>query len=368
MNLTGIFDTHAHYDDERFDEDREALLALLPQKGVCGVINCGTTVATSQVSVSLAERYGYFYAAAGIHPEEANGITDADFDALLPLFNHPKVVAVGEIGLDYYWDSVAKETQLDVFARQLDLANQLHLPVIIHDREAHEDTLRLLKQYRPQGVMHCFSGSAEFAKEILKLGLYIGLGGAATFKNARKAVEVAAMCPADRLLLETDCPYMAPVPHRGKRNDSSLIVHVAQRLAEVRGEDAQTLVDRCRENAKRLFQIETSDRTGNSLVTVTIDRPRGSVHPKYPNLVYPINYGYVAGVSAPDGDWQDAYLLGVNEPVQQFTGKLIAVIHREDDAEEKWVVCPETCSFSKEEIEDAVRFQEQFFHSKIRMI
>ena len=225
MNLNGIFDTHAHYDDERFNEDREALLASLPQKGVCGVINCGTTVSSSQTAIALAEQYAYIYA------------------------------AVGEIGLDYYWDEVPRGIQLDVFAQQLELANQLHLPVIIHDREAHEDTLRLLKQYKPQGVMHCFSGSAEFAKEILKLDMYIGLGGAATFKNARKAVEVAAMCPADRLLLETDAPYMAPVPFRGKRNDSSLIAYVAERLAEVRGEDAQTLVDYCRENAKRLFQI-----------------------------------------------------------------------------------------------------------------
>ena len=225
MNLNGIFDTHAHYDDERFNEDREALLASLPQKGVCGVINCGTTVSSSQTAIALAEQYDYIYA------------------------------AVGEIGLDYYWDEVPRGIQLDVFAQQLELANQLHLPVIIHDREAHEDTLRLLKQYKPQGVMHCFSGSAEFAKEILKLDMYIGLGGAATFKNARKAVEVAAMCPADRLLLETDAPYMAPVPFRGKRNDSSLIAYVAERLAEVRGEDAQTLVDYCRENAKRLFQI-----------------------------------------------------------------------------------------------------------------
>lgn len=256
MNLTGIFDTHAHYDDERFNEDREALLASLPQKGVCGVINCGTTISSSKTAIALAEQYDYIYAAAGVHPEDANRGADADVSLLLPLFRHPKVVAVGEIGLDYYWDKVPRETQLDVFAQQLELANELGLPVIIHDREAHEDTLRLLKQYKPQGVMHCFSGSAEFAKEILKLGLYIGLGGAATFKNARKAVEVAAMCPADRLLLETDCPYMAPVPFRGKRNDSSLIVHIAERLAEVRGEEPQALVDRCRENAKRLFQIE----------------------------------------------------------------------------------------------------------------
>ena len=254
--LTGIFDTHAHYDDAKFDVDRNALLEALPDRGVCGVINCGCTVGSCKAAVALSERYDFVWAAVGLHPEELTGVTDADFDALVPLYQHEKVVAVGEIGLDYYWDTVPKQTQLDAFERQLALANQLHLPVIIHDREAHGDTFALLRKYRPQGVLHCFSGSAELAKEALSLGLYIGLGGAVTFKNARKPVEVAAMLPADRLLLETDAPYMAPVPYRGKRNDSSLIAHVAERLGEIRSEDPQEIVDRCRENAETLFQLK----------------------------------------------------------------------------------------------------------------
>ena len=254
MSLCGIFDSHAHYDDERFDEDREALLARLPENGVAGVINCGTTLATSRTSIALAERFDYIYAAIGIHPEEAADATEADYDALLPLYSHPKVVAVGEIGLDYYWD-IPKEVQLESFERQLILANKLGKPVIIHDREAHADTLALLKKHRPRGVMHCYSGSVETMEELLELGLYIGLGGAVTFKNAKKPLAVAAAVPQDRLLLETDCPYMAPVPFRGKRNDSSLIAYVATTIADVRGEDAQTLIDRCRENTALLFGI-----------------------------------------------------------------------------------------------------------------
>jgi TatD DNase family protein len=171
------------------------------------------------------------------------------------LYDDPKVIAVGEIGLDYYWDTVPKDVQLAVFERQLILANELDLPVIIHDREAHGDTLALLQKHRPKGVLHCFSGSVEMMEEAVKLGLYIGLGGAVTFKNAKKPLAVAAAVPADRLLLETDCPYMAPVPFRGKRNDSSLIAYVAQVIAQLRNADAQALVDRCRENANRIFGL-----------------------------------------------------------------------------------------------------------------
>lgn len=256
MKIQGIFDTHAHYDDAQFDADREELLSALPKNGVCGVINCGCTVASSQAALALSAAYPFMYCALGIHPEELPGVTDADFAALEPLYAQNKVVAVGEIGLDYHWDTVPHEVQIAAFERQILLANNLHLPVIIHDREAHADTFALLRKHRPQGVLHCFSGSVELAKEALSLGLYIGLGGTVTFKNARKPVEVAAMLPKDRLLLETDCPYMAPVPFRGKRNDSSLIAFVAEKLAEVRGEDAQALVDQCRANAMRLFQIE----------------------------------------------------------------------------------------------------------------
>ena len=255
MNLTGIFDTHAHYDDAAFDADRDELLASLKDKGVTRVINCGVDLKTSHTTLDLAHRYDFIYAAVGFHPEDCADVTDADFAAMRALYDDPKVVAVGEIGLDYYWDTVPKDVQLAVFERQLLLANELDLPVIIHDREAHGDTLDLLRKHRPKGVLHCFSGSVETMEEAVKLGLYIGLGGAVTFKNAKRPLAVAAAVPADRLLLETDCPYMAPVPFRGKRNDSSLISYVAQVIADVRNEDAQALVDRCRENANRLFGI-----------------------------------------------------------------------------------------------------------------
>lgn len=252
----GIFDTHAHYDDARFDEDRDALLQSLPEKGVVRVINCGVDLATSKTTLALAHKYDFVYAAVGFHPEDCGDATDTDFAALLPFYSDPKVVAVGEIGLDYYWDTVPKEQQKAVFERQLILANELNKPVIVHDREAHADTLALLKRHRPKGVLHCFSGSVESMEEAVKLGLYIGLGGAVTFKNAKKPLAVAAAAPADRLLLETDCPYMAPVPFRGKRNESSLIAYVAEVIASVRGVEVQQLIDQCRENANRLFGID----------------------------------------------------------------------------------------------------------------
>ena len=256
MNLTGIFDTHAHYDDAAFDADRDDLLASLKEKGVSRVINCGVDLKTARTTLDLTHRYDFIHAAVGFHPEDCGGVTDADFDAMRVLYDDPKVVAVGEIGLDYYWDTVPKEQQKAVFERQLILANELNKPVIVHDREAHADTLALLQKYRPQGVLHCFSGSVEMMEEAVKLGLYIGLGGAVTFKNAKKPLAVAAAVPADRLLLETDCPYMAPVPFRGKRNDSSLIAYVAETIAAVRGMEPQQLIDQCRENANRLFGVD----------------------------------------------------------------------------------------------------------------
>ena len=251
-----IFDTHAHYDDEKFDEDRDGLLQSLPSKGVVNIINCGCDLASSLKSIEFSEKYDYFYSAVGIHP---SNITDASYDELekiRELYSHPKCVAVGEIGLEYHYDFVPKDKQLDIFEKQIILANELDLPVIVHDREAHEDTMNLLKKYKPKGVVHCFSGSAEMAKEVLKLGMYIGLGGAVTFKNARKPLEVAEIVPEDRLLLETDCPYMTPVPFRGQRNSSDLIAYSAEKLAEVRHTDTQKLIDTANENARRLFKIK----------------------------------------------------------------------------------------------------------------
>lgn len=255
MTYRNIFDTHSHYDDEKFSADRGEVLFRLHENGVCGVIDCGCDKASSLEAIKLSEKFGFVYAAIGVHPHEAQEATQTDLEELKSLYAKEKVVAVGEIGLDYHYDFSPRSIQLEFFEKQLILANELSLPVIVHDREAHEDTLNLLKKHRPRGVVHCFSGSAETAKQVLRLGMYIGLGGAVTFKNAKKPLEVAAVVPEDRLLLETDCPYMAPVPLRGSRCDSSMIAYTAEKIAQVRSCDTQTLIDKCRENAKELFKI-----------------------------------------------------------------------------------------------------------------
>lgn len=255
MSLYNIFDAHAHYDDARFSDDLPELLASLPAKGVVGVISCGVNTETAQFAAHLAATYDYIYAAAGFHPLNLEDVPENPTEILRELLKNPKTVAVGEIGLDYYYEKATRDAQLRLFEQQLQVATELSLPVIVHDREAHEDTLRLLKQYKPRGVVHCFSGSVEMAKEVLKLGMYIGLGGAVTFKNAVKPVEVAKIVPQDRLLVETDAPYMTPVPFRGKRCDSGHIAYTAARLSEIRGEDTQALLDYTAENARRLFGI-----------------------------------------------------------------------------------------------------------------
>lgn len=253
MMYAGIFDTHAHYDDEKFDEDRDEFLSSLPSLGVINVINCGCDLKSTISSKEFSEKYDYFYFAAGIHPENVTEKSDDELEKIKEFYTDKKCVAVGEIGLEYHYDFVPKEAQLDIFEIQLALAKELDLPVIVHDREAHEDTMKLLKKYNPRGVLHCFSGSVEMAKEVIKLGMYIGLGGAVTFKNARKPLEVAEYLPADRLLLETDCPYMAPVPFRGKRNSSDLIAYSAEKIAEVRQTDTQELINIANNNAHDLF-------------------------------------------------------------------------------------------------------------------
>ncbi len=252
-----IFDSHAHYDDGRFDSDREELLSrILPEKGVVGVINMGADFLGCRDTVALTEKYDYIYGAVGIHPENAKDLPENWLSLAEEMLKLPKIVAVGEIGLDYHWlDECPKERQQEVFAAQLELADRLGLPVAVHDREAHADTLSFLKLYRPQGVLHCFSGSWEMAREALDLGMYLGLGGTVTFKNARHAVDVAKNMPLDRLLLETDAPYLAPEPCRGRRNDSSLIVHVAERIGEIRGESTEAVLRAGEENARRLFRI-----------------------------------------------------------------------------------------------------------------
>ena len=254
--MRNIFDSHAHYNDEQFDIDRDSLLASLPEAGIVGIINCGTDVTSSLSSIEMAEKYPFVYAACGYHPESALEFTDDNLAGIEKMLSHEKCVAVGEIGLEYHYDFVPKDVQKYVFEKHLELAVKYDMPVIVHDREAHADTMELLKKYKPKGVLHCYSGSTEMAKEVLKLGMYIGLGGAVTFKNAVKPVEVAEMIPPDRLLLETDCPYMAPVPMRGKRNNSAYIAYVAEKIAEIRNISAQELLDITSENTKKLFGIK----------------------------------------------------------------------------------------------------------------
>ena len=252
---SNIFDTHSHYDDAQFDADRNDLLKSLPQKGVIGVVSCGCDPESTRFNAGLAEQYDYIYFAAGLHPENLEGLKMDDLDEIERYAKEERCVAIGEIGLDYHWMASSKEVQKEFFAAQCELANKLDMPVIVHDREAHADTLAILKHYRPKGVLHCFSGSAETAKEIVKMGMYIGLNGVATFKNARKSIEAAKAIPIERLVLETDCPYLAPVPHRGKRNDSRFIPFIAERLGEELGIPAQELLNITAQNAKRLYEL-----------------------------------------------------------------------------------------------------------------
>lgn len=251
-----IFDSHAHYDDGRFDGDREELLSSLPEKGVSAVIFCGVNIPTSEMSVETSRKYDYIYSAVGVHPLNLSDYEDGTLQRVKELCSNEKVVAIGEIGLDYHYEKETRSEQLELAEKQIILANELNLPIIFHDRESHEDTLNLLKKHRPRGVVHCFSGSVEMARGIIKLGMYIGLGGAVTFKNAVKPIEVAKYVPDDRLLIETDCPYMTPVPFRGKRNDSSLIPYTAEKMAEIRETTAQEILDLTAKNAKELFNIK----------------------------------------------------------------------------------------------------------------
>ena len=253
-----IFDTHAHYDSEQFNSNRDELLAkILPENGVCGVINMGADLSGCYDTVMLADKYDYFYGAVGIHPECAQDLPKDWLGQVEKLLDKKKIVAVGEIGLDYYYiDECPKDRQKEVFSAQLKLADERNLPVSIHDREAHGDTLEFLCKYKPKGVLHCFSGSVEMSREIIKLGMYIGLGGVVTFKNARHTVEVAADIPLDRLLLETDAPYLAPVPFRGKQNNSAYIAYVAEKIAEIRGVSAEEILKANEENANRLFNLQ----------------------------------------------------------------------------------------------------------------
>ena len=252
-----LFDTHAHYDDESFDADRDAVLTALPEQGVGLVLNPGCDVESSRKAVRYAAAYPHVYAAVGIHPENCGGCTAGDLDAIRALAQLPKTVAIGEIGLDYYWaENPPRDFQQQVLRQQLALARELALPVIIHDREAHADTLAIVREFPGvTGVFHCFSGSPEMARELLKMGWYLGFDGPVTYKNARRAPEVAAVTPLDRMLIETDSPYMTPVPYRGRRNDSGYVHLVAERLAEWKGVTPEEMARVTTENGKRLFRI-----------------------------------------------------------------------------------------------------------------
>jgi len=250
-----IFDSHAHYDDEKFETDRQEVLDGLFSDKICGIINCGCDLNSSLMSVNLAKKYNGIYAAVGVHPHEAEEVTDDDFKKIISLLDKEKVVAIGEIGLDFHYDFSPRDIQIEMFERQVRLSKELDIPIIVHDREAHEETYKILRKYQPKGVVHCFSGSVELAKETVKMGMYIGLGGAVTFKNAVKPVEVAAFTPMERILLETDAPYMSPVPIRGKRCTSDMIEYTALKIAEIKGLDYETVVNTAYNNAKELFNI-----------------------------------------------------------------------------------------------------------------
>lgn len=250
-----ITDTHAHYNSHAFAEDMDEVLSALPQKGVIRVINCATDVKSGEECVAMSEKYPFVYFTAGIHAQDCNDKPISDLLLVEAQLSHPKCVGIGEIGLEYHYDCAPKEKQILFFEEQVKMAVKHDLPVVVHDREAHGDTLEILKKHRPKGVLHCFSGSVEMAREILALGMYIGLGGAVTFKNAKKPVEVAKYVPSDRLLLETDCPYMTPVPLRGQRNLSSYIPYTAELIANLRNVDTQALINTTTENANTLFGL-----------------------------------------------------------------------------------------------------------------
>ena len=253
-----LFDTHAHLDADAFDEDREELIASLPAQGLELVMNPGCDEPSSHAAIKLAERFPFIYAAVGSHPDAADLVDEAIIGRYRALCKaHPKVKAIGEIGLDYHYEDIPREIQQRAFRMQMALARELNLPVIVHEREAHEDGMTIVEEFpEVKGVFHCYSGSAEMAKVLVKKGWYIGFTGVLTFKNARKALEVASAIPLDRIVIETDCPYMAPAPFRGKRNDPGKLYRMAERLAELRELPLEEIHRITTENGKRLYRID----------------------------------------------------------------------------------------------------------------
>lgn len=254
-----IFETHAHYDDKQFDQDRENLLCSMQENGIETILNAGSSIEACRSIIVLTEQYEFLYGALGVHPSDITDLQEVDYEWLREKTKLPKIVAVGEIGLDYYWDKEEKvqKNQRYWFRRQLDLARERSLPVIIHSREAAQDTLRLMKEAHAEqipGVVHCFSYSLEMALEYIKMGYYIGIGGVITFKNARKLKEAAANIPLERILLETDSPYLAPEPNRGTRNSSLNLKYIAGAIADIRNISVEEVIDTTRENARTLFE------------------------------------------------------------------------------------------------------------------
>ena len=248
------FESHAHYDDERFDEDRDTLLASFPAEGIETVVNASSDIKSSKASIALSEKYPFFYAAVGVHPHEVENITEADIDELRELSKHPKVVAIGEIGLDYYYDLSPRDLQRHWFKRQLELADELKMPVIIHSRDAAQECFDIIKNSNVRnGVIHCYSGSAEMAEEYIKMGFYIGVGGSLTFKNNKKGVETVERIPIEKILIETDSPYLAPVPCRGKRNDSRLLKYVVEKISQLKNIPENDICNITKNNAQNLF-------------------------------------------------------------------------------------------------------------------
>lgn len=250
------FDTHAHYDSGAFNADRFDILGSMPDAKVGLIVNPGCDLESSKTAIGLAERFNFVYAAVGWHPEDMDKLTDKAFAELEMLAEHPKCLAIGEIGLDYYWDDTHKAEQKELFKKQIELAIRLNKPVIVHDREAHGDSLEIVRDFSElRGVFHCFSGSVEMASELLKRGWYLGFDGPITYKNARKAIEVLEFCPLDKIVIETDSPYLTPVPNRGKRNDSRQLEFVVNKIAEIKGINADEVESITFENGKKLFGI-----------------------------------------------------------------------------------------------------------------
>ena len=253
-----LFDTHAHMDDRAFDADRDALLAAYPEQGVCLVMNPGCSLESSRNASALAEKYPHVYAAVGSHPDAADQVCDAVLEEYRKLCKlNPKIKAIGEIGIDYHYEDIPRQLQMKAFRMQMELAREVGLPVIVHERDAHEDGLAIVKQFpKVKGVFHCFSGSAELARQLTDMGWYIGFTGVLTFKNARRAIEAAQAIPLERIVIETDCPYMAPEPFRGRRNHPGYLFRMAEKLAEIRGITAEEAARITLENGKRLYRID----------------------------------------------------------------------------------------------------------------